>query len=336
MTTRAARPPEHLSEVFQYLSCDGRNGERPSGGVYEPFLSSYYTFRTSIQHDKTAEDVKVAVPTATASLAATTVSANSVSESDKCHSGATKCASASHAELKQEAPPLAPRNLSVAAAAAGVAKDSTTSALRTASLSLHLPSPPPSRFLSSAGAVPAFERTMPGPLSSSLQRTLSSGTAKHELCDSVGSIEFPAEQQPDSEFLSPTSRQEFVSCSNVPLLGASPPLYAIPPPDKPKELSSLYRTSRHGSESPTPQAAETHTWVRRTSEPPFSRTCAAACHLSISCSETVKVARSCSAAALAGRRVSPVFLAEGSLQTFPGMRRVSLRRPVFDAEDDCI
>ena len=301
MATPASHSPDYLSEVFRFLSARRRAVVRTRGQAYTPFQSSFHAVHSTLQD--------------TATLPVRTT--NTATDQEETGRPATKTVSQS------KEPPLAFQSFSTAPPAARREASKVKVADYAAATRPQRSSPPP--LFSSDHALPSFERSVPHsaaqvPLSWSFDRRKAL-----DLDDSVGSFEFPTEQQPDGEFLSPVLRQEFASTSKTPLASAASLQHAGRAAGNARELGSLGNVPSRDSET-----NDCLTSVNHAASFPCSRR-----HASIPVLEAAaKAARSCSLASLLEQHGAQLFLADDSPHSFPGTRRVSLRRLVFDTDDD--
>lgn len=308
MATPASHSPDYLSEVFRFLSARRRSVVRTRGQAYTPFQSSFHAVHSTLQD--------------TATLPVRTT--NTATDQEETGRPATKTVSQS------KEPPSAFQSFSTAPPAARREASEIKVADYAAATRPQRSSPPP--LFSSDRALPSFERSAPHspsqvPLSWSFDRRKAL-----DLDDSVGSFEFPMEQQPDGEFLSPVLRQEFASTSKTPLTSEASLQHAGRAAGNARELGSLGNVPSRDSETGT-EGGETNdclTSVNHAASFPCSRR-----HASIPVLEAAaKAARSCSLASLLEQHCAQLFLADDSPHSFPGTRRVSLRRLVFDTDDD--
>lgn len=314
MATSAAQPPGHLSEVFRFLSSCSPAHTR----AYDAFQSPYYTFNGRRPNGIAAPAV------ATASGAVDLPNGTTTTRTPT-------------ASPPRRLPPLTPRALSAASAAAPAS--STVAPLpQPASpvLSAHdahgpsSPSPatpppptmPVTNVADAAVAVPILQRTVPSPAVP--KRKSQDGVARASFdTASVGSIELPVEQQPDVEFHSPSPRHIAATGSTFSSFRTTA--------ERPKDLTSFTRLALH---TVSGAAVESVGSNERSQSGANAAASPSAHHVSFGDVGASGKARSCPVASQVERRSSQLFLNGESLPSFPGARRVSLRRPVFDEDED--
>ncbi|KPA86320.1 hypothetical protein ABB37_00533 [Leptomonas pyrrhocoris] len=317
----AVSPPGHLSEVLRFLSSTRRAQVQHNVQAYNAFHSSFYNF-LSVSKDNGESFVAAATNTrSTTTIVVSTELPTAISLNVTC----TEAKNAPY--LK--ASPLARQSSSAVSGTPYVEVNANKKCKETLHPQHRSPPPP----LSSDDAPLAIQRTatfcdLPSKKSPS---TRSAADSVDELNASIGSIELPAEQQPDGEFLSPSIRQELISSSNVAFVSSEWSFRAERAAGKPKALSGF-------AKPPTLNAVGAKTGKGDTNE--FSHS--ASCGASFSAPRRIFIvepmpmeeAQGSAVTPVSGQCCSQVFQDEGSLPTFPGMRRVSLRRPVFEEDDD--
>ncbi|KPI85454.1 hypothetical protein ABL78_5475 [Leptomonas seymouri] len=318
MTMPALQPPDYLSEVFRFLSSSSRTGGKEQKCSYRSFQSPYFPF-CGFRYDNGNQSVA-----GDANANTSTNSSSGIPERSSLH---VTC-DGSKVAPKLKLPPLGFRCSPVVPTAAR-AKAGTSEKAE----SLLVNRVPTHSLLSKDEALPALhpavlDHNLPS-MKPSVKRIIAEG--KGELNVSIGSIELPVEQKPDSKFLAPIYGEGCWPCSNT-----APTVSTIP--------RGIVRTAVRercliSSKKSVPcRAGNGNGNVGVLNRPLQSIRHAASSfashHVSIVAPDPLKNLPNLCGGVFGEHHESLVFEKVPSCRGLPAVRRVSLRRPVFDEGDD--
>lgn len=320
MASTAPRP-SHLSEVFHYLSSSSpsRGARRSTARAYQSFQSSYYTFYGT-RHSGT--EVSGTLPDAVASQTATTAATTTVRQPLAPPVSAPRSSSSAPAVLPREETKL--ENHTAAAHRLPSSPSAPASPTEAQRLAVPpLPSIPPA-------APPTLQHTVPSPVALR-QRSVDRPADLDLDIASVGSIELPVEQQPDTEFLSPMARQVCVQTPSATRSSEQSSSFRNGlSSERPKALIGGEKLSFHVMGN-ADDGVDVHEHSQSGSH---AVSFTGAPRVAFEDVGAIRKVRSFSVASLKDRNSSLVFSTGEGSSTFPGTRRVSLRRPIFDEDDD--